>query len=149
MIDNNKLEDIEGFEGKYQINRKGQIYSCKSNKFLKQHKHRNGYTYLKLSKNGWTYTVMAHREMAKKWIPNPNNYPYVIHIDGDNSNNRLGNLKWVPTIPPQRRKLSDQNIKAIKLLYETGLYTQTHLAKTYNVSRTVIYNAIQNTYNIS
>lgn len=32
--------------------------------------------------------------VAEAFIPNPNNYPEVCHIDGDPNNNHVSNLKW-------------------------------------------------------
>ncbi len=43
--------------------------------------------------------VYVHELVAKAFVPNPNNYPYVEHIDGDRSNNRADNLRWTETRP--------------------------------------------------
>lgn len=36
----------------------------------------------------------VHRLLAKTFIPNPNNYEMINHIDGDKFNYRLDNLEW-------------------------------------------------------
>ena len=35
-----------------------------------------------------------HRLLAISFIDNPNNYPYVNHIDGNSSNYNINNLEW-------------------------------------------------------
>lgn len=39
-----------------------------------------------------TFTI--HRLIAITFIPNPNNSPYINHIDGDKQNNHVSNIEW-------------------------------------------------------
>ena len=39
-------------------------------------------------------TFSAHRLVAQVWIPNPNNYKCVDHINRDRTDNRVENLRW-------------------------------------------------------
>lgn len=47
-----------------------------------------------LTKNRKQHTCKVHRLVASAFIPNPNNYPQVNHIDENKSNNTADNLEW-------------------------------------------------------
>lgn len=102
-------KDILGYEGEYAITCGGCIWSYKSEKFLKTRFNRDGYEVVNLSKNGILKTFSIHRLVAQAFIPNPNNYSQVNHIDGDKENNNIWNLEWCSA--------KQNNIHAI----ETGL----------------------------
>jgi len=85
--------DVKGYEGLYKINRNGDIWSCRSKKYLKPTFPR-GYKYIMLSKHGKLKNLSIHRLVALHFIPNPNNLKCVDHINRIKTDNRIENLRW-------------------------------------------------------
>jgi len=93
-----KKVPVEGFE-RYSISSIGQVRNDKTKRILKINvrddgdKASQGYCYINLSgeKNK---NFRVHRLVALAFIPNPNEYPYVNHIDGNKENNCVENLEW-------------------------------------------------------
>lgn len=89
-------KDIKGFEGLYKISNKGRVYSFQTCKYLKPGVNKKTmYKAVVLFYNGKSITKKIHRLIAENFIPNPENKPFVDHIDGDRHNNSIDNLKWV------------------------------------------------------
>lgn len=55
----------------------------------------NKYKLVSATIDGKPKNFVAHRFVAKTYIPNPENKPQVNHIDGNKCNNRVDNLEWV------------------------------------------------------
>ena len=91
-------KDVIGYEGLYQVSNLGRIKSLakrgKPERIMKQTLNHKGYPNLSLCKNGKSSRRTTHREVAKAFIPNPDNLPQVNHIDGNKQNNNLENLEW-------------------------------------------------------
>jgi hypothetical protein len=58
-------------------------------------KRPDGYEKIGLRKDGIVKYFLIHRLLAINFIPNPNNYNEIDHIDRNKSNNSLENLRWV------------------------------------------------------
>ena len=54
-------KDIPGYEGLYQVNQWGDIYSLYTHKKLKWSLHKDGYKQYNLHKNKKSYIMTAHR----------------------------------------------------------------------------------------
>lgn len=63
-------------------------------KLLKPQANWGGYLRIRLIARPYDKTKLVHRLVAEQFIPNPNNYPYIDHLDGNKSNNKASNLKW-------------------------------------------------------
>ena len=84
---------INGYEGVYKVSSYGNIYSFKSNKIMKNSPNTRGYLSVELFNNGSSRNLV-HRLVANAFIPNPNNYPQINHIDENPKNNHMDNLEW-------------------------------------------------------
>lgn len=97
------MKDVKYYEGLYSVESDGTVRNTRwltsrkqySNRVLKPCKNRYGYNYVLLSKNNIVEQKLIHRLVAEAFIPNPDNLPYVNHINGDKADNRVENLEWV------------------------------------------------------
>jgi len=98
---------IKDYEGLYEVSNLGRVkslpkyHNCgkksymQSEKILKLNKRRDGYLQVMLYKDKKEKTLRIHRLVAQAFIPNPENKPFINHIDCDPSNNCVTNLEWV------------------------------------------------------
>lgn len=92
-------KSIEGYEGLYEVSNKGRVKSMSkkgsSDERILQPFDNNGYYRYTLRKDGKKKNFMAQQLVAKAFLPNPYNLPYVDHINTDKHNNTIDNLRWV------------------------------------------------------
>ena len=104
MINKMQLKQVRGFPN-YFVNPNGDMYSRLSGKLRLLHPTTNskGYLYhvIKNSNNN-SHKMRVHRLVATAFIPNPNNYSQVHHIDEDKTNNNVDNLMWVTQLQNMR-----------------------------------------------
>ena len=98
------MKDIKNYEGLYAITSCGKVWSYKSKKFLKPTPNSRGYLQVSLRKDKEKKQFLIHRLVAEAYIPNPNNYETVDHIDFDKTNNCINNLQWMERSENSRKK---------------------------------------------
>lgn len=125
-------KDCPEYEQVYQVSNLGRVKSkpvfvendslfgdeggyVKHIKIKNQTINRYGYMTTKLCFKGKCRRLTIHRLVAKAFIPNPNKYSQVNHIDGNKKNNSVTNLEWVSAA---------QNTKHA---WDTGLITSEHM----------------------
>ena len=84
--------EINGYEN-YLIYEDGKVWSKTRKKFRKACLN-DGYFRICLNKNNKKKFFFIHRLIALHYIPNPNNYPTVDHINRIRTDNRIENLRW-------------------------------------------------------
>ena len=88
-------KDIKGYEGIYKISNLGKVVRIKGSQEYPMKVWNNGrYMEIRLSKDGKSTHFTLHRLLAMHFIPNPNNLPFVNHIDENKLNNSINNLEW-------------------------------------------------------
>lgn len=96
---NEEWKDVEGYEGHYQISSLGRVRNLSK---LKRYHNTIfigkvggwGYRTVELYKGKTKSSFLIHRLVAKAFIPNPYNLPYVNHKDENKLNNCADNLEW-------------------------------------------------------
>lgn len=79
----------------YKISRDGRIYSILYRRTMSGSKKLDGRKYVTISDNKKKLiTIAVYRLVALAYIPNPNNYKKVNHLDHDPSNDVVENLEW-------------------------------------------------------
>lgn len=102
-------KSVVGYEGLYEVSDSGMVrsvphYVMRSNgrkffvkqTYLKLDRQKKGYLRVKLTdSDGVEHFPLVHRLVAEAFIPNPENKPFVNHIDACTTHNSITNLEWV------------------------------------------------------
>ena len=159
-------KDIKGYEGLYQVSSLGRVkrtYKNKKERILKIYLRKDGYFQIQLSNQSKFKQFLIHRLIAHAFIPNPDNKPFINHINGVRNDNRIENLEWCTNkenihhaIKNGSRndkgennpnsKLTEEQIRTIKWLLKNSNLKQKEIANMFNVHPTHISSIKRNKY---
>lgn len=104
---------VIGFGDLYEVSNYGNVRSIqfhgkKKIKIMTQYTDKRGYKFVKLRDwhNNIAGPFSVHRLVANAFIENPENKPYIDHIDTNPSNNLVTNLKWVTHLENQNNPIT-------------------------------------------
>ncbi len=89
--------DVPGYETYFKVSSCGKVFSKRTNRVLKTHITKKGYEVFSTrlaGRAGPASLLRVHRLVALTYIDNPENKPYVNHIDSNPLNNNVENLEW-------------------------------------------------------
>ena len=97
LLEENKMWKkfiYEGIETDYSVSTEGEVRKDTTNYILSQSSQQD-YKFVTLLINGQQKRMRVHRMVAMTFIENPDNKPYVNHINGIRYDNNVENLEWV------------------------------------------------------
>lgn len=151
---------IKGFEGYFEVSNYGKIRGvprkfCPNSRIMRTHVDAGGYVAVHLQKRQQKKTLKVHRILAIAFIPNPNNYNTINHINGIKTDNSLPNLEWCTQADNMKHAyrlglnrvvrgeetgsaiLTEKQVVQIREIRKTGL-TYLKIGEHFNVSGQVV-----------
>ncbi len=103
--------------------------------------------------------LVRHVEVAKAFIPNPNNLPEVNHDDLDKENNCVENLEWITSkgnvqharakgvwkhvISSAMAKLTENDVRQIRDMYSQGKMSYEEIGKLFHIRGATVHRVVK------
>ena len=146
-------KNIPNWEQYYEINENGDVRNKLTGNYIKGDINNAGYHRVCLYHKSNKQRFFRHRWVAQLFIPNPNNYPEVNHINGDKSINHKDNLQWCDRAYNEREahRLKIKEYKPFEVYFQNGKYKKYEfaidLANELGLTKRTIQNYLQNKSN--
>lgn len=124
---------VIGYNGLYEVSNYGRVRSYSNYRFGRRKEPRLmklgtnlGYAIVGIRKNGKYRAEKVHRLVAQAFIPNPNNYPEIDHINTIRNDNHVSNLRWCDhktncNNPNSRKKMCEKRKKVAVAQVKDGV----------------------------
>ena len=93
----------------YEVSWFGRVRNATTGRILRARVCSQGYYRVNLSIGGKLKTHTVHQLVAREWVKNPGEKPFVDHIDGDRANNHHENLRYATYAENARNKSKRAN----------------------------------------
>lgn len=96
ILESEEWKPMPKLPSHYYVSNLGRCWSIAKCKIIKFWKDPDGYLHTDpfLKSLGKRVIIKLHREVAIAFVPNPNDYPQVHHIDDNKLDNAASNLRW-------------------------------------------------------
>lgn len=148
-------QPVSGWEQFYEVSIDGDV-RCRDGRILKQWQSDQGYMLVRFSKP--RLCVRVHRLVARVFVPNPDNKPFVNHLDCVCFHNSASNLEWCTQLENLRHSanlgrmkkdywkgrrspnasLSDEQVVLVRSLYSTENWSWQSIGKHVGISKRAV-----------
>ncbi len=128
-LEGEEWRDVIGYEGLYMVSSYGRVvslerkvsngksfrvvpFALKTPSIINDRPNYKRHEYHLYKNKRERRAITCHRLVAMAFIPNPNNYPSIDHLDGNPFNNHKDNLRWCNNVinmnnPITKRRISE------------------------------------------
>lgn len=101
---------ISDYNGLYEVSNKGRVRKSSTGKIFTEYHFTSTRGSVEFRIHGIRDRRYVDVLVAEAFVPNPHNYTWVNHINGDKSDNRVENLQWCKYKPIKANRKKNGNI---------------------------------------